>query len=80
MHIILFDMDKTLVDIDTVDAWLKFLFKHGYLSDDQLKLTEKFNEDYDAGILDVDASYKFMIGLIKSIANKISLNKLKDVK
>ncbi len=76
MHVILFDMDKTLVDIDTVDAWLKFLFKRGYLSDEQLKLTEKFNEDYDAGILDVDASYKFIIGLVKSISNQISLNRL----
>jgi HAD superfamily phosphoserine phosphatase-like hydrolase len=76
MHIILFDMDKTLVNIDTVDAWLKFLFRHGYLSNEQLRLTEKFNADYVAGILDVNASYKFIIELMKSIANKISLNKL----
>ena len=81
MNVILFDMDKTLVDVDTVDLWIKFLFKKGLVSPADLKLTQKFNEDYDAGILDVNASYKFIVSMAKDLAqSSTDLDKLIELR
>ena len=80
MNVILFDMDKTLVDADTVDLWIKFLFKNGLISDEDLAFSNKCNQDYDAGILNISESYNFIVQLLKNLANQLTLNKLIELR
>ena len=76
MHIVLFDMDHTLIGVDTIDEWVKFMHNHGYIDKQQLEKTQQFNIDYQNGVLNIDDSYSFITGLIKSLARQISLEKL----
>lgn len=69
-------MDKTLVNIDTVDAWMQFLFDESQITNQQLALSKQFNDDYQAGILNVNASYSFITKLLKTLAQQISLAQL----
>lgn len=66
-HVVLFDMDNTLVSADTVSLWCDFLDHKGLLdTDDKLKWL-KFHEDYVRGCLDVDASFRFELSIFKKI-------------
>lgn len=66
-HIILFDMDNTLVSANTIELWNAFLNAKGVLSADQNRQWRCFHEDYVLGKLDVAASYEFELSVFKSI-------------
>ncbi len=66
-HLVLFDMDNTLVSADTVGLWSDFLKHKGLLDADELAKWDKFHEDYVRGCLDVNASFCFELSIFKKI-------------
>ena len=59
-NLAIFDLDNTLINIDSGHAWLAFLIKK--MPDDAAQTeaqNEKFYRDYQNGCLDIDAFLKF---------------------
>lgn len=59
-NLAIFDLDNTLINIDSGHAWLAFLIKK--MPDDAVQTeaqNEKFYRDYQNGCLDIDAFCKF---------------------
>jgi HAD superfamily hydrolase (TIGR01490 family) len=66
-HLVLFDMDKTLVSADTTILWSEFLDQKGFMTKDDWQKRLKFADDYTKNKLDVDASYQFELDLLRRI-------------
>lgn len=66
-HIILFDMDNTLLTADSIELWSHFLDQKGLVTAQDKIRWNKFHQDYINGCLDCVASYEFEISMIKRI-------------
>jgi len=65
MRLVLFDMDHTLVPCDTGTVWNGFLVQKNLISQKQHEQRQKFLFDYQAGILDMDAAYRYELGILQ---------------
>jgi HAD superfamily hydrolase (TIGR01490 family) len=66
-HIVLFDMDKTLVNGTTSSLWMEFLYQKKLISSEEMKIRQNFDLSYDKGALDPMEFYNFEISIIKRI-------------
>ncbi|XOV86087.1 MAG: HAD family hydrolase [Pseudomonadota bacterium] len=65
MALAIFDLDETLIGIDSDHAWGDFVADRKLVDPDQHRaLNAAFYEDYKAGRLDVDAYYKFSCSVL----------------
>lgn len=62
----LFDLDHTLLPLDSDYQWADFLARSGYIGDKEaaLKKNDDLMDEYNAGTLSADESYAFMLGLL----------------
>lgn len=67
MHLVLFDMDHTLIPADTGYQWVKFLNEKKLLSDDMVKQREQYFVDYQNGTLVVEDAYGFDISVLAGL-------------
>ena len=62
MHLALFDLDHTLLPIDSDYEWSRFLARLGVLDGEaHERENERFYRDYLAGTLDIDAFLRFQL-------------------
>jgi len=62
MHLALFDLDHTLLPIDSDHEWSRFLARIGAIDgDDHERRNQAFFRDYQAGVLDIDAFLEFQL-------------------
>lgn len=66
-HLVLFDMDKTLVSADTTILWSEFLDQKGFMTQEDWQKKLQFDKDYYHSKLDVNASYQFDLDLLRRI-------------
>lgn len=60
MNLALFDLDDTLIPLDSDHAWGEFVVREGWVDADEFKrLNDEFFETYKAGRLDVHAYIEF---------------------
>jgi len=59
-RLVLFDLDHTLLPIDSDQTWGEFLHEEGLVSNDHKKINQAFYEDYARGELDVHAYLRFV--------------------
>jgi len=60
MNLALFDLDDTLIPLDSDHAWGEFVVRQGWVDADEFKrLNDEFFETYKAGKLDVHAYIEF---------------------
>lgn len=67
MHLVLFDMDHTLIPVDTGTVWAEFLQEKNLMSKEQVIQRSKFLQDYLNGTLDVKAAYRFDISILSEL-------------
>lgn len=67
MHLVLFDMDHTLIPVDTGTVWAKFLQEKGLMSEFQVATRAKFLQDYLDGTLVAEDAYRFDISVLQSL-------------
>lgn len=62
----LFDLDHTLLPLDSDYQWAHYLAVNGHIGDPQeaLKRNDDLMDSYNAGTLSADESYAFMLGLL----------------
>ncbi len=70
-HVVLFDMDKTLVSADTTVLWSEFLDQKGIMTQDDWEKRLKFANDYIENKLDVAASYQLDLSLLRRIPSAV---------
>ena len=63
-NLALFDLDHTLLACDSDVQWSQFLYDHGYISQQENVLRERYSQDYHNGTLDLQAFLKFQIGIL----------------
>lgn len=71
MRLALFDLDHTLLPIDSADTWSHHVVRHGGL--DAAKYTariEHFAQEYRAGTFDVDAYVRFQMELLAAFTRE----------
>lgn len=62
MHLALFDLDHTLLPIDSDYEWSRFLVRAGVIDGDEYeRRNDAFFRDYQAGTLDIDAFLAFQL-------------------
>jgi len=62
MHLALFDLDHTLLPIDSDYEWSRFLVRMGVLDGEEYEReNERFFRDYQAGTLDIAAFLRFQL-------------------
>lgn len=61
----MFDLDHTLIGVDSDDEWPKFLADLGILGEDARIIGEKHMRDYEAGVLDLEAFLAFQLSPLK---------------
>lgn len=66
-HIVLFDMDHTLLLADTIGLWADFLDSKGILNEEERQKRLRFDEDYIHHRLDMEASYAFDLSLFLKV-------------
>lgn len=65
MHLALFDLDQTLLPIDSADTWSHFLVRRGELDANAwTRRIAGFKQAYEAGAFDVDAYARFQMELL----------------
>jgi HAD superfamily hydrolase (TIGR01490 family) len=65
MHLALFDLDHTLLPIDSADTWSHHVVRRGGLDpEDYGARIRRFAEEYRAGTFDVDAYVRFQMELL----------------
>jgi HAD superfamily hydrolase (TIGR01490 family) len=65
MRLALFDLDHTLLPIDSADTWSHYVVRRGGLDEaDYGARIRRFAEEYRAGTFDVDAYVKFQMELL----------------
>lgn len=66
--LVLFDLDHTLLDVDSDDLWGKYLVKHGYVNEDDYgRNNQKFYQDYIAGTLDAIKYNEFVAQFLSTL-------------
>ncbi len=65
MRLALFDMDHTLVPCDTGTVWNEFLAKRGLIPVTKMEERQRFLADYHNGVLDLEAAYRFELGVLQ---------------
>ncbi|MDD3265666.1 MAG: HAD-IB family hydrolase [Burkholderiales bacterium] len=70
MHLVLFDMDHTLIPNDTGYLWAQFLQEKGLLSSEQVSLRKEILADYFAGTLDLSRAYGFEIDILNGLGHR----------
>jgi HAD superfamily hydrolase (TIGR01490 family) len=65
--IALFDLDYTLLDVDSEEYWSNFLFKQGLVPHSFVERIEAYYRDYDAGNLDFTAYEEFLLSSLVAI-------------
>jgi HAD superfamily hydrolase (TIGR01490 family) len=61
----IFDLDETLIGIDSDHAWGSYVVDKGLVDEGNYRETnQKFFDDYKQGIMDVDAYMKFSCGVL----------------
>ena len=68
--IALFDLDCTLIDADSEEMWIKFLFRRGLVDRSLVETIENFYKDYETGNLDFTAYEDFLLSSLVSIPTK----------
>lgn len=65
-RLVLFDLDHTLLPLDSDYQWADFLARSGRAGDpvEALRRNDELMDRYNAGELSADESYEFMLGLI----------------
>lgn len=67
MHLALFDLDLTLLPIDSADTWSHYLVRRGGLDPaDHGARVREFARSYEAGTFDVEAYARFQMELLAS--------------
>ena len=74
----LFDLDYTLINADSEEAWSKFLFQRHLVDRSFVEGIEAFYQDYEQGKLDFYAYEQFFLGSLGSISSKDLLALRKD--
>ena len=66
MALALFDLDNTLLAGDSDYLWGEFLVRHGHVDAAQhARVNQQFMEDYEAGVLDMEAFLEFQLRPLK---------------
>lgn len=66
MRLALFDLDHTLIPLDSDHAWGEFTVRLGWRDADAFRrANDGFYADYQAGTLDIDAYVRFAIGAVR---------------
>lgn len=65
-RLVLFDLDHTLLPLDSDYQWADFLARNGYVGnpDEALRRNDELMDRYNAGNLSAAESYAFMLGLL----------------
>lgn len=64
----IFDMDHTLVDADTPNLWFEYLIDQGHVTSESFRAQrEHFNEQYNAGVMQLDDYIAFEVSMIQSV-------------
>ena len=67
--LVLFDLDHTLLDVDSDDLWGKYLVKNGYVNEDDYGRTNReFYRDYIEGTLDAVKYNEFVAQFLSSLS------------
>jgi HAD superfamily hydrolase (TIGR01490 family) len=65
MNLALFDLDHTLLPIDSDNEWGKFLVRHGHVDANAFgQANQRFYAQYQAGTLDPDEYLRFALGTL----------------
>ena len=65
MALTIFDLDETLIGIDSDHAWGGYVVDEGLVDEDNYRATnQQFFDDYKQGTMDVDAYMKFSCGVL----------------
>ena len=65
MRLALFDLDETLLPIDSADTWSWFVVRRGQLDADAYGARiDRFKRSYEAGTFDVEAYARFQMELL----------------
>ncbi|MBQ8828501.1 MAG: HAD-IB family hydrolase [Burkholderiaceae bacterium] len=74
----LFDLDHTLLPVDSCGIWAYFLISHcGAKAEEYKKQQEKFDQDYFQGILDIEEFMDFEMFLMNNFKRK-ELDQLRE--
>ncbi|MBD7947309.1 MULTISPECIES: HAD family hydrolase [Psychrobacter] len=77
--LVLFDLDHTLLDVDSDDLWGKYLVKHGYVNEENYGRTnQKFYQEYIAGTLDAIKYNEFVAQFLSTLPIKRLYEMRKD--
>lgn len=66
MKLVLFDLDETLIEGDSVKLWLEFCVREGALDEGFLKKAEFYQRQYHANSLDMDEFMSFFLQSVKN--------------
>ena len=64
MKLAVFDLDHTLLPIDTGDGWTVVLIEKGGLGEEFLETSRRLNREYHAGTFSLDEMMSFAMGLL----------------
>ena len=64
MKLAVFDLDHTLLPIDTGDGWTVFLIEKAGLGEEFLETSRRLNREYHAGTFSLDEMMSFAMGLL----------------
>lgn len=71
MKFAIFDLDHTLLPIDSGDAWTRAVISHAGSEREALERKAiQINQDYSAGLMDADDAVRFQLGLLKRFSRK----------
>ena len=73
----LFDLDHTLLDVDSDYLWGEYIVKHGFVDEAQYRTAnQKFYEDYIAGTLDATKYNEFVAAFLTTLP----IERLEDIR
>lgn len=70
MKLAVFDLDHTLLPIDTGDGWTVFLIEKAGLGEEFLETSRRLNREYHAGTFSLDEMMSFAMGLLARYPRK----------
>lgn len=70
MKLAVFDLDHTLLPIDTGDGWTVFLIEKAGLGEEFLETSRRLNREYHAGTFSLDEMMSFAMGLLARFPRK----------
>lgn len=66
-HVVLFDMDNTLISADTIALWEEFLETKGLTTQEDKLFRSKLERDYWQGCLNIEENFQFELSVLKRI-------------